>query len=109
MEHATAGSVELLISIINVGEVYHLLAKRLGPEQAEDFLNRFPALPMRSVVPDAAGIVDAAKIKGKYPISYADSFAAALAIRERVPLVTGDPEFKRLCQRLGIGKRSRVY
>ncbi len=102
LEHASSGGVELLISMINVGEVYYLLAKRLGPEHAEDFLDHFPALPMRSVVPDAAGIIDAAKLKGIYPISYADSFAAALAIRERAPLITGDPEFKRLSRILKL-------
>ncbi|MBI2679565.1 MAG: type II toxin-antitoxin system VapC family toxin [Candidatus Solibacter usitatus] len=102
LEQASSGSVELLISMINVGEVYYLLAKRLGPRHAEDFLNRFPALPMRSVVPDGAGIIEAAKLKGSYPISYADSFAAALAIRQRVPLVTGDHEFKRLSRILKL-------
>jgi predicted nucleic acid-binding protein len=29
-------------------------------------------------------------------ISYADSFAAALAHRDALPLITGDPEFQRV-------------
>jgi predicted nucleic acid-binding protein len=33
-------------------------------------------------------------LKGRYPIAYADAFAAALAQKHRCPLVTGDPEFR---------------
>ena len=36
------------------------------------------------------------KIKGTYPISYADAFAVATAIERSGILVTGDPELKRL-------------
>jgi predicted nucleic acid-binding protein len=36
------------------------------------------------------------KIKGNYPISYADAFAVATAIERLGILVTGDPELKRL-------------
>ncbi len=33
-------------------------------------------------------------LKAKFPISYADSFAAALAQKHECPVVTGDPEFR---------------
>jgi len=35
-------------------------------------------------------------LKARYPISYADSFAAALAMINNCPLLTGDPEFRSL-------------
>jgi predicted nucleic acid-binding protein len=38
--------------------------------------------------------LSAATIKAKYPISYADSFAAAVAMINKCPLLTGDSEFK---------------
>jgi ribonuclease VapC len=38
-------------------------------------------------------LLTAAGLKAKYPISYADSFAAALAMIKNCPLLTGDPEF----------------
>lgn len=38
----------------------------------------------------------AARLKAIFPLAYADTFAAALAQRGGVPVVTGDPEFKRL-------------
>jgi ribonuclease VapC len=45
---------------------------------------------------------DAAKLKGKYPIAYADCFAAALSLKLNASLVTGDPEFKKLKERISI-------
>jgi predicted nucleic acid-binding protein len=32
--------------------------------------------------------------EGLHPIAYADAFAAALGLKHRCPLVTGDPEFR---------------
>jgi len=40
--------------------------------------------------------IEAAKLKAKYPVAYADCFAAALALKKNIKLVTGDPEFKKL-------------
>jgi uncharacterized protein len=40
----------------------------------------------------------AAWLKAKYPISYADAFAASLAQEVGASLVTGDPEFKTIKQ-----------
>ncbi|MGA2737670.1 MAG: PIN domain-containing protein [Bryobacteraceae bacterium] len=39
-------------------------------------------------------IWNAALLKGLFPISYADAFAAALARKHNCRLVTGDPEFR---------------
>jgi len=45
-------------------------------------------------VPSAEDIWNAAILKSRYPIAYADAFAAALAQKWNCPLVTGDPEFR---------------
>ena len=42
------------------------------------------------------GFVIPAHIKAHYPVSYADAFAVALAQEMDGPVVTGDPEFKRV-------------
>jgi ribonuclease VapC len=46
--------------------------------------------------------VTAAHIKAEYPLAYADAFAAALAMNKGATLVTGDPEFEVLKNRLPI-------
>ena len=51
-------------------------------------------LPVTIEVPNPSDIWSAAVLKARFPISYADAFAAALAQKHRCPLVTGDPEFR---------------
>ncbi|MGH9623928.1 MAG: hypothetical protein ACRD4G_06275, partial [Bryobacteraceae bacterium] len=41
-------------------------------------------------------IREASRLKGRYPISYADAFAAGLAMKYSTRLTTGDPEFRAL-------------
>ena len=40
--------------------------------------------------------LDAAHLKARYRLGYADSFAAALAIELDASVVTGDPDFERV-------------
>jgi predicted nucleic acid-binding protein len=41
-------------------------------------------------------VLEAARIKARYAIAYADCFAVATALREGAPIVTGDPQFKKV-------------
>jgi len=47
-------------------------------------------------------ILAAARLKTEYPISYADAFAASLAQELGASLVTGDPEFKTIKEKLSL-------
>jgi predicted nucleic acid-binding protein len=91
---AESGATRLLISAINVGEVYYYLWKYQDQQLAESWRRASVTLPITIEVPTTAEIWDAARLKGQYPISYADAFAAALAQKHRCPLITGDPEFR---------------
>jgi len=82
------------MSAINVGEVYYFLCKHHREELAESWREWSRALPVKIEVPTAQEIWDAAVLKGRYPIAYADAFAAALAHKYQCPLVTGDPELR---------------
>jgi predicted nucleic acid-binding protein len=95
-EEADGGKVQLLMSWINVGEVYYIAAKRYGRDEAEKFLRRLPSLPIRVVLPDETDIIAAARLKSSHRLAYADAFAAALALRERATVITGDPELAAL-------------
>jgi len=70
---------QLLMSWVNVGEVYYMASRKLGERHASAFLVRLPALPIRLVLPGQEAIIAAAKLKSTRRISYADGFAAALA------------------------------
>jgi len=85
----------LLMNDINIGETFYILARERGLNQAEYFINAIlPNLPITKIGNTLTEVIDAAKIKAQYPISYADCFAVATAIRERAVIITGDPDFK---------------
>lgn len=84
--------LHLLMSWVNVGEVYYMATRKLDAAKAEEFLGRLPSLPIRLMLPAEEDVIAAARLKAGRRISYADGFAAALAQREDAALVTGDPE-----------------
>lgn len=87
---------KLLISAINAGEVYYFLRKHRSEALAASWRESSRTLPVTIEVPTLDGIWEAALLKGRFPISYPDGFAAALAQKYNCPLVTGDPEFRRV-------------
>jgi ribonuclease VapC len=90
------GTVSGYMCYINLGEVYYKSIRNAGPERAKIFLENFFRLPIQLVLPDENLIWKASKIKAEIPISYADCFAAATALRYEATILTGDPEFKKL-------------
>lgn len=76
---------------------------RQGGEKAEYFLSVvLPSLPVTVVENSLEDVIAAARIKAAHALSFADCFAAATAIRESAPLVTGDPELRKLGKALEI-------
>ena len=89
--------VHALTNDVNVGEMYYIIARERGFDQADYFIEIvMPSMPISSVSNALQGVIEAARIKSKYPLSYADCFAVATAYREKAPLITGDPEFKKV-------------
>lgn len=94
LEAASRGEAELYMNMINAGEVYYQLARRHGPDQADEFLEDLDSsLPIKTIVPSRALIIRAAQLKSKHPVSYADAFAAETAMGS-ASLVTGDAELR---------------
>jgi ribonuclease VapC len=93
---AEKGHLRLLMSAINNGEVYYCLRKNHSLELGESWRESSPTLPITFDVPTAVDIWSAATLKARFPIAYADAFAAALAQKHGCLLVTGDPEFQRV-------------
>ena len=94
LAEAEAGRARVLMSAINAGEVYYFLRKHHSQELSESWRESSPTLPVTIEVPTAGEIWEAAQLKARYPIAYADAFAAALARKYKCPLVTGDPELR---------------
>ena len=92
---ASGGRTELFLSVINLGELYYNTLRERSREKAEEVLFLLEQLPISIVNADLEMTLEAARIKGMYSVAYADCFAAALGIRKRAKVVTGDPEFRK--------------
>jgi predicted nucleic acid-binding protein len=98
LEEGEGGKARLLMSAINVGEIYYFLRKDNRPALADSWRESSGTLPVMIEVPTIDDIWHAASLKGSFPISYADAFAAALSQKYNCPLVTGDPELRSVDQ-----------
>ena len=89
--------IHLLMNDINVGEAYSIIARERGLVEADDFVDVIlPSLPITLVANSLQEVIEASRIKAKYPLAYADCFAVATARREKASLIMGDPEFKKI-------------
>ena len=99
---AAASSEPMLMNEINLGEVYYVTAKARSTKHAEEFRQRLETLPIQPVSNSFSDVLEAARMKARFPISYADAFAVATAIRMNAVLVTGEPELRTIQHRVTI-------
>ena len=99
---ALRGEIRIEMCVINLGEVYYSTARKKTVEVADDLVNTLLGMPIEFVSVEWELARQAAQFKARGGIAYADCFAAALAYQNGQPLVTGDPEFRRLEQFINI-------
>lgn len=85
-----------LLNIVNWGEFYYIVKRRVGKAKTREALTLLEQLPIELVQVDHDLVKEAAEIKSEYPISYADAFCVATALRLDAVILTNDPEFKPL-------------
>jgi len=90
------GKAKGFMSVVNWGEVYYNTMREQGVAEAEKVIVQLDKFPIQMVEVSKDLAYEAAKLKGKYRIAYADCFAVALSLKLGASLVTGDPEFKKL-------------
>lgn len=91
---AVEGNMELVMSVINLGEVWYILARSSSSEIADRCIQEIRGMAIEIVDADWSLTRQAAIYKSKGRMSYADCFAAALAKVRGGEVVTGDKEFK---------------
>lgn len=96
LDLAAASRIELSMSVINFGEVYYATSRKSGVVKARADRKRLLQSPIRFVPVDDDFVWEAADLKAGYPIACADAFAAALSVRLKAVLISGDPEFEAL-------------
>ncbi|MDE1190748.1 MAG: type II toxin-antitoxin system VapC family toxin [Arachidicoccus sp.] len=102
LKDATANKHTLYISCINAGEVYYMTVRKDSKDKAEFVWKAMQQFPIKIIDIEMEFVANAAKLKAHYSISYADAFAAALTIKTKATLVTGDDEFLSLSKEPGF-------
>ncbi|MCL6449051.1 MAG: type II toxin-antitoxin system VapC family toxin [Armatimonadetes bacterium] len=91
------------LSVVNLGEIYYIILRERGRDAAEKVeaeLNLLKNIRVVDVTWKRAKT--AGEFKARGGISYADCFAAALALEKKAPLLTGDREFERVSDTIQI-------
>ncbi|MFZ5888176.1 MAG: type II toxin-antitoxin system VapC family toxin [Chloroflexota bacterium] len=107
IEGAQEGTARLFVSIVNIGEVYYRVGKLQNQKEADSVLKDLYLLPIEIVSADDDTVLEAARLKMKHVLSYADAFAAVTAQQKDAILLTGDPELLALKRSMKIEKLQR--
>ncbi|MGB7294543.1 MAG: type II toxin-antitoxin system VapC family toxin [Candidatus Aminicenantales bacterium] len=99
---ANEQGISLLMCPVNAGEVWYITARQTSDAQADQLIREVENLGIEIVAVDWNMAREAAMIKSRVKMSYADCFAFALAKLHQAELVTGDPEFKQLERQIKI-------
>ena len=92
-QHLSSTGDEALLSLMNWGEFYYIVRRRVGKQKAEEALALIEQLPIEVLAVDDRLVREAAEIKADHPVSYADAFCIATALRHGGRILTGDPEY----------------
>lgn len=96
LQEATNNNTQRLISAINVGELIYIIRRRSGEQAKLQMLVNLKYLGFTILPCPNELVFQAAELKSRFAMSYADAFAAASAIENNATLVTGDPEFRQV-------------
>jgi ribonuclease VapC len=94
LARAAESERNLLMSAVNWGEVFYVLVKNYGQQEAEKITNLIETFPIEVIDADIELVRQAALYKAIRKLPYVDSFAAALTKFHKGELVTGDKEFR---------------
>lgn len=94
LKGAAMGQYQVLMHIMNLGEVIYVIAKDFGWELAQRKKEEIGLLPINILSFSESNFWHAVELKAQHAMSYADCFAAAAAIHEQATLLTSDPEFE---------------
>jgi len=101
------GKRQLLMSVVNWGEVYYSTWRAKGPGVARKVLEDIAQLPLEIVDADLELTRSAAQLHteqscAEHRLPYTDCFAAALAVHRKASLATSDKDFAHVGKKLDI-------
>jgi uncharacterized protein len=96
------GKRQLLMSVVNWGELYFSTWRSKGPGVARKILDDIAQLPLEIVDADIELTRAAGELRAEYKLHYTDCFAAALAAARKAPLATSDRDFAQVEKNIDI-------
>ena len=91
------GGKKLLMNESSIGETYWIVAQERSLKTADYIVtNVLGSLPIEPYANSYSDILMAAKLKAQYLLPYADALVLATAMKEKIPVLTGDPEFRKV-------------
>ena len=96
------GKSELLMSVVNWGEVYYSVWRARGRDVAQRVLAEMAQLPIDLIAADFKLTRLAAEFRAQHKLPYADCFAAALAADRKASLATSDKDFAHVERQIHI-------
>lgn len=99
---ALDGKRELLMCVVNWGELYYSVWRDQGPGFARHILAQIAQLPIHLVPADVELTRTAAEFKATFNLPYVDCFAAALASLRNASLATSDRDFASVEKKLNL-------
>lgn len=102
LREAFRNDATLIVSVINLGEVFYFLCRNRGEQKARDTIDDLSLLPMRIEVADLPQSLKAGELKAKHRVPYVDCIAAALALQSGATMVTSDRDFEKFGRQLAI-------
>lgn len=97
---AHTNETALWMTVANAGEVWYTLARATSASEADTSINELQQIGIQLVEVDWKLAREAALLKTRYHLSFADSIAAALARQLKAELVTGDSDFRKAEQEI---------
>lgn len=102
LEEASLGKAQVILSIINLGEVLYITEREVGLVQAQAALAAIEQLPIEILPATKEAVLAAAHVKANYPVAYADAFAIVAARESSGTIITGDPEFQEIQELVAV-------
>jgi predicted nucleic acid-binding protein len=96
------GKRQLMMSVVNWGEVFYSTWRAKGPAVARKVLDDIAQLPLEIVDADLELTCAAAELHSEHKLHYTDCFAAALAASRNASLATSDKDFAHLERAIDI-------
>lgn len=102
LKDASSRNASVFLSVISLGEIYYIIARKRGVETAGAIIKDISHIPIDLVDATKERVLAAALVKANHPVSYADAFVVAAAEELSATIVTGDPEFRETESRAAV-------